>query len=419
MTTTQTFAQQQAKVLKTLTSQAEAYTPATIEDLTTPTDTVSARIVFITPAVALAILVDHHAANRAMSVASKDAYLADMIRARWEMNGETIGFDTKGKLIQGQHRMGALAETAKALPGFPGLPFVAVFGLPNKVQETMDAGRKRSVADQLNIGQSAESKLGTKIVAALRALYLLGNAGSGGKLGGGKLTNALLMDMFKRHKAIVQSVEAVYAKGDAELSISIRPAVVAAIHYIATNMLTTEGMADKAEGFLEVLRTGVPTPGYEGQDPAHALYTRWNQMLATGKRPSENDALKLIALAWELYAAGKASTPKAFVKVPVVLEPIGITRTDVTGEVVDLPVSAQPATPDAPATKGSRKLANGMTAKAGETDEQTIARYAAASTKADEAAAKKAKPKAAPKAPKTPKVPAAGEAPKGEEAPVA
>lgn len=401
MTTTSkpaaTFADQQAATLKGLTKQAEGFTPATLEDLTAPQSEVSARIVFITPAVALDILAKHHAPNRAMSVASKDAYLADMVRGRWELNGETIAFDTRGKLIQGQHRMAGLAETTKQMPGFPGLPFVAVFGLPTRVQETMDAGRKRSVADQLNIGQTAEGKMGTKIVSALRALYLLGNAGSGGKLGGGKLTNALLMDMFKQHKDIVKSVETVYAKGDAELTISVRPAVVTAIHYIATHMLPD--LADKADSFVEVLRTGVPTEGYPGLDPAHALYTRWNQLLATGKRPSENEALKLIALAWDLYSRGAPATPKAFVKVPVVLEPVGITRTDVTGEVVDLPVSSQPAV-EAPApTKGSRKLANGMTAKPGETDEQTIARYKAA----DEAAAAKApaKGKKAPaKAPK-------------------
>jgi hypothetical protein len=393
-TKAKTHADQMAATLKTLTSQAEAYRVLTLADITTPTDSLSATIGLITPQVALDVLKDHHASNRAMSVASQDAYRDDMLAGRWAFNGQTFVFDTKGKLIDGQHRMAALADTLKYMPGFPGLPFVVVQGVDIAAQETMDAGRKRSVADQLNIGQDAENKLGTKIVSALRALYVLGNAGSGGKLGGGKLTNAVLFDMFRKHKAIVDSVRLVHAKGDAELTISVRPAVVTAIHYMATHLLpkdTGVDFAAKADAFVEVLRTGVPTEGYQGQDPAHALYTRWNQMLATGKRPSENDALKLIALAWELYAAGKASTPKAFVKVPVVLEPVGITRTDVTGEILDLPTSSQP-TPEAIAAEKAKgtgnKLPNGMTQKPGETEEQTIARYAAA----DKATQPKGKP---------------------------
>lgn len=398
-----TYAEQQAATLKGLKAQAQAYTPATLDQLVTPRDVVAAEIVFITPQVALDILAKHHAPNRALSTASKDAYQADMVRGRWELNGETIAFDTAGKLIQGQHRMGALSDAPKDLPGFPGLPFVAVFGLPRKVQETMDAGRKRSVADQLNIGQASGDRLGTKIVAALRALYLLGVAGSGGgKLGGGKLTNALLMDMFKRHKGIVKSVEYIHAKGDSELQIMVRPAVVAAIHYAANHLMgSTEeekaALSAKADAFVEVLRTGVPTEGYEGQDPAHALYTRWNQpTFNNSKRPSENDALKYISLAWALYAEGKPATTKTYNKV-VMVEPIGFTRTDVTGEALDLPVSSQPATEVTAAAKGAVKLPNGMTSKPGETEEQTVARYKAASEAADKAtAAAKGKAKGKP-----------------------
>ncbi len=135
MTAPTTFAGQQAAILRTLVKQAEGYTPATLEAITAPRDDISAEIVFITPAVALDILAKHHAPNRALSIASKDAYLADMIRGRWELNGETIAFDTTGKLIQGQHRIAALAETARKLIGFPGLPFVAVFGLPRKAHK--------------------------------------------------------------------------------------------------------------------------------------------------------------------------------------------------------------------------------------------------------------------------------------------
>lgn len=415
MPNTQTFAQQQAAVLKSLNKKAEAYTPISFEELTANTDAVSARIVFITPAIALEVMGKAHAANRALSLASKDAYLADMIRDRWEMNGEALAFDTKGKCIQGQHRLFALADTAKALPGFPGLPFVVVFGLPTKVQETMDAGRKRSVADQLNIGQTAETKLGTKIVAALRALYLLGNAGSGGPLGGGKLTNAMLMDLFKNHKDIVKSVELVWAKGDKELSITMRPAVVAAIHYIANNLV--EGQADKADAFLEVIRTGVPTPGYpSGKDPAHKLYTVWARKLGT-KRPSENEALKMIAGAWELYSNDKTATD-AFLKtpeVPIIVEPIGITLTDVTGEAVkEAEAVSQP-------TVGAKKASTeAERAAALAKSDKALADKKAAATKAkaDKAAAKPAKVTKAAVADPAPAAETTTAQPKGEAAPV-
>lgn len=392
--TTTTYADQQAAILSTLINQAERYDIITIEELTATDAPMGARIALITPQVALEVLTKFHASNRQVSLASKDAYLRDMLAGQWAFNGQTMVFDLAGHMLDGQHRMGALAETVKTMPGFPGLPFVIVQGVDISAQETMDAGRKRSVADQLNIGQS--DKIGTKIVAALRALYLLGNAGSGGKLGGGKLTNAMLFDMFRKHTNIHKSVTLAYAKDADDNTMQVRPAVVAAIHYAAHNLMD-KGYGAKADRFVEVLRSGVPTEGYEGTDPAHALYVRWGQLIATGKRPSENDALKLIAYAWSMYADGKAASPKAFAKAPVVLEPIGFTRTNVTGEVLNLPVSSQPAQADTPAVtkaKAGNKLANGMTQKAGETEAQTMARYAKASAEADKKTPAKRKPKA-------------------------
>lgn len=333
----------------------------------------------ISPAVAKELATTYMAPNRTYSKASGDAYLTDMLAGRWMMNGDPIRFDTDGKVIDGQHRLAAVAQ----LPAtHEGLPFLVVRGVEREAQDTMDAGRKRSYADQINIGVTEPTdKLGTKVVAALRALHILATAPTG-KAGGGRLTNAQLKALHKLHPDIVASVKFV-AKADGDAKVLVRPAVVAAIHYASQHFI--KGAKGKGNAFVEVLRTGVATKDYKGDiDPAYALYVKWNNLTV---RATENEALKYIATAWALYENGDTG-PKAF-KLPAAIVPIeGLTLEAVTGEaqpVAEAPkVEATAAKP-----KGGKKAAKATTTAKGK---------AKATAEAPKATAEAAKPTTAPKA---------------------
>jgi hypothetical protein len=80
-----------------------------------------------------------------------------MVEGRWRFNGAPIVIDADGALIDGQHRLEALAATDVKLP------FLVVVGVDPVVFETIDDGAKRSVADVLGI----EGRKNTALLASV------------------------------------------------------------------------------------------------------------------------------------------------------------------------------------------------------------------------------------------------------------
>jgi hypothetical protein len=102
--------------------------------------------------------------NRPVYDSKVREYTDHMLTGRWQFNGETIGFDETGTLLNGQHRLWAIIES--------GLPqkFLIVRGLPSETQLTMDQGTRRSPADQLGL-----AGIGTEIdrtIAAAVRIYI-------------------------------------------------------------------------------------------------------------------------------------------------------------------------------------------------------------------------------------------------------
>jgi hypothetical protein len=73
------------------------------------------------------------------------AYAADMEAGNWQWNGESIKFAEDGTLLDGQHRLAAIAESGVTLS------MLVVRGLPNQTQETVDGGAKRKFSDVLHL----------------------------------------------------------------------------------------------------------------------------------------------------------------------------------------------------------------------------------------------------------------------------
>lgn len=47
---------------------------------------------------------------RTVNKSRVDSYAADMVSGRWQFNGETIKFNSKGELVDGQHRLNAIVK---------------------------------------------------------------------------------------------------------------------------------------------------------------------------------------------------------------------------------------------------------------------------------------------------------------------
>lgn len=83
--------------------------------------------------------------NRKLRQRVVAAYAADMRAGDWQWNGESIKFAADGTLLDGQHRLAAIAEAEATVK------MLTVRGLPNHTQDTVDGGAKRKFSDVLTL----------------------------------------------------------------------------------------------------------------------------------------------------------------------------------------------------------------------------------------------------------------------------
>jgi len=111
----------------------------------------------ITPTQAAEILAKHNNRiendefrQRSVSQGSVDSYATSMRLGQWSLNGESIKFDINDNLVDGQHRLWACVKSDVPLITFvvTGLP-VEKDGI--KIIDTLDSGKKRTVADALKL----------------------------------------------------------------------------------------------------------------------------------------------------------------------------------------------------------------------------------------------------------------------------
>jgi hypothetical protein len=101
--------------------------------------------------------------NRPISENAVQKYAQEMKQNRWRLNGQSIGFNKDGQLVNGQHRLLACVRS--------NTPFetVVVYGVENDAFNTIDDCNTRSMADVLHIKGEASSGL---LSAGLRFLWL-------------------------------------------------------------------------------------------------------------------------------------------------------------------------------------------------------------------------------------------------------
>lgn len=125
-------------------------------------DSITGRVETITPDVAKEML-GVNTNNRNVSRTQVELFARTMAQKAWKMNGEAIKFSNTGRLLDGQHRLLACVES--------GVPFrtLVIRGLPEDTQETMDAGKSRTMANVLELkGRNNAKQLST----VARSIYL-------------------------------------------------------------------------------------------------------------------------------------------------------------------------------------------------------------------------------------------------------
>lgn len=104
----------------------------------------AAVIMEITPDLAVEMLLCN-TSNRPLRLRKVDQLVGAIKRGEFRRNGDTIRFSASGRLLDGQHRLNAIANSKCTVTTD------VVFGLADEAQDTMDLGARRTAGDQLGI----------------------------------------------------------------------------------------------------------------------------------------------------------------------------------------------------------------------------------------------------------------------------
>lgn len=106
---------------------------------------ITVQLVVVTPEMAEIFLLANER-NRNFIHSNTDKLASAMRAGEWEFNGAPIVFDSNGNLVDGQHRLRAVARTQVSVP------MLIVRGVkPVKAQDVIDVGAKRSLNSALRI----------------------------------------------------------------------------------------------------------------------------------------------------------------------------------------------------------------------------------------------------------------------------
>lgn len=197
----------------------------------------------ITPQRARALL-DNNRINRPISRSAVHRLAAVLKAGEWRYNGEAIKFGTDGTLLDGQHRLSAIAESEVAAE------LLVVTGLKPDAFATLDQGRKRSGGDVLFTRNVAHA---THVAVACSMVYrLLRNKAIYG--GNTPLPAYGIDEIYARHPGIADAVEFCFPiskRGDNSV---IGLGYLAAYLYVGQTVM---GQGPRALQFAEGIATGV------------------------------------------------------------------------------------------------------------------------------------------------------------------
>jgi hypothetical protein len=246
---------------------------------------VTTRLDTITPAKAQKWL-DSRASNRPLSESHVKRLASAIQNGEWEVNGETIKFNVKDEMVDGQHRCQAVVIAQTPIQSF------VTRGLNDSTFDTIDIGRPRTLPAIFAKHGEKNYKL---LAGATTWLWRHVNAYTSK---GGSSTPRIheAMDLLKSYPDLRDSVSFVSSHKFRIMS----PTIAACLHY-----LFSKDDPELAGEFFDKLSTG---ENLCKSNRTSAIYWLRNQLLedkqSTAKLP-QNILWALAIKSWNAFRAGK------------------------------------------------------------------------------------------------------------------
>lgn len=222
--------------------------------------------------------------NRRTSESRVLQYQSDMENGRWQYDAAPIRISREDKLLDGKHRLTALANTIPDME----VDFLVVRGLDPETQLVMDNGGQRTAGQQLGLKGVRNAPQVSSIVKfyldySRNRLFKSTTRAT--------TTKAEVVDWSLHHDDLIEQV---YTTDF--LRVDAPPSVVGAFA-----LATMQFAPLRAHKFLHQLATGT---GLQEGDPIYALDRRLRQIQRTNVKVSQREFLAYFVRAWNAWVSG-------------------------------------------------------------------------------------------------------------------
>lgn len=241
-------------------------------------------IVMVTSEMAADWLKNRRGPNRDLSPGRVLMYQADMEAGRWVFDGTPIRFSDAGLLLDGQHRLTALA----GLPVPATFPFVVIQGLSAESQMVMDQPQVRTAAQNLGMRGIPNAAA----AAAAAKMYLDWQNERLFKSSGRSATTKPEVEewVFNNQELLDALFKTQFRKTDAPHSVAG-----------GFGLAILKASPVRAHRFFDLLASGVGLP--EG-DPILALDRRLRNIRRHGAQVERREYLTYFIKAWNAWVTG-------------------------------------------------------------------------------------------------------------------
>jgi len=132
--------------------------------------------------------------NRKKKGRLRQRYIEAMEKGQWKLTGESIKFNTKGELIDGQHRLEAVIETGKEIE------ILVCRNVPDEAFMELDTGGTRTPSDLLTVAGYDYTSGVASAIRNLTSIYEIEAGGlAGSSLGRRRVDPESLLEYAEQH----------------------------------------------------------------------------------------------------------------------------------------------------------------------------------------------------------------------------
>ena len=246
----------------------------------------------ITPSIARDYLTKNKTNNRKISPAVVRSYRTDMLAGNFKLTGDPIQFDVNGRMVNGQHRLEALAGIEDDSIS---IPIMVVRNVSEDAFRYMDNGWRRTAAQ---VAHTENIPYATSSTAIARLLFVYDTYGTSHLKSGTKHatinpTRVQVMDHLRANYELIQR--------GCLLGDQCRDLVMQSVTGFCYCLFYRKS-GPSAETFFEHLRTGLEL------SENHPIYQLRKRLIANRAQQSKLNQTQLTALfviAWNAFLEGR------------------------------------------------------------------------------------------------------------------